>query len=347
MAFNPARVTLGHSNMTVRPVGLGCMGMSQSYGQADDDESLATIRTALDLGIDFVDTSDVYGASDITWGVPIKGFGHNEELIGRAIDGRRHEVVLATKFAAKVDNERTGIAIDGRPEYVRAACEASMRRIGTDVIDLYYYHRLDPSVPIEETVGAMSDLVTEGKVRALGLSEVSSVQVRRAHAVHPITALQYEYSLWERTVEDGGETSIVATCRQLGITLVAYSPLGRSALTGALRPGAAFGRGDFRASNPRFSADNLAVKLEPVEVLKAMADRKGCRPAQLALVWLLAQPLDVVPIPGTKRDAFVRENLAATDVAISADEIARLSDAFRPGPIAGDRYASVHARTVG
>lgn len=336
------RTTLGHSELTVHPIGLGCMGMSQSYGDADDNESVATIRTALELGVDFLDTSDVYGASDITFGVPIRGFGHNERLIGGAIAGHRDEVVLATKFAAKINASENGIAIDGRPEYVRTACEASLRRLGTDVIDLYYYHRLDPSVPIEETVGAMAELVAAGKVRAIGLSEVSPDQLRRAHATHPITALQSEYSLWERHVEEG----ITSTCRELGITLVPYSPLGRSALTGSVKTGSTFAAGDFRATNPRFSAENLAVNLEPVEQLKAIAAEKGCSPGQLALAWLLAQPLDVVPIPGTKRIPFVRENIAATDVAISADEIALLAGIFTPGRVAGERYAPVHARTI-
>jgi aryl-alcohol dehydrogenase-like predicted oxidoreductase len=337
-----ARVRLGHVDLDVRPIGLGCMGMSQFYGVADDGDSVRTIRTALDLGVNFLDTSDVYGAADIATGVVIRGFGHNEELIDTAIAGRRDEVVLATKFAAKINDEHTGIAIDGRPEYVKAACDASLRRLGTEVIDLYYYHRLDRTVPIEDTVGAMSDLVTEGKVRALGLSEVGSDMIRRAHAIHPITALQSEYSLWERGVEQG----ITDTCRQLGITLVPYSPLGRSALTGAIRPDATFPRGDIRADNPRFSGDNLRSNLQPVDSLTALADEKGCRPGQLALAWLLAQPLDVVPIPGTRRVEYVRENVAATNVAISADEIAYLAEVFAPQRIVGERYAAHHARTI-
>lgn len=341
-AFGAATVTLGHSELTVRPIGLGCMGMSQFYGPADDDESMATIRAALELGVDFLDTSDVYGASDITFGVPIRGFGHNEQLIGAAIAGHRDEIVLATKFAAKINDAEDGIAIDGRPEYVRTACEASLRRLRTDVIDLYYCHRLDPNVPIEETVGAMAELVTAGKVRAIGLSEVGPDQIRRAHAIHPISALQSEYSLWERRVEDG----ITSTCRELGITLVPYSPLGRSALTGSLKSGTTFAPNDFRATNPRFSAENLAVNLEPVQRLQSLAADKGCSSGQLALAWLLAQPLDVVPIPGTKRISFVRQNIAATDVAISADEVALLAEIFAPGRIAGERYAPVHARTI-
>jgi aryl-alcohol dehydrogenase-like predicted oxidoreductase len=232
--------------------------------------------------------------------------------------------------------------IDGRPDYVRAACEDSLRRLRTDVIDLYYYHRLDRSVPIEDTVGAMSELVAAGKVRAIGLSEVSSDLIHRAHAVHPIAALQSEYSLWERQVEDG----ITATCRQLGITLVPYSPLGRSALTGALKPDAAFVQGDIRATNPRFSGENLRSNLQPVDSLVALAQEKGCRAGQLALAWLLAQPLDVVPIPGTRRAEYVQENVEATNVAISIDEIAYLSEVFARNRIVGERYAAVHAQTV-
>jgi aryl-alcohol dehydrogenase-like predicted oxidoreductase len=337
-----ARVRLGHSELVVRPIGLGCMGMSQFYGDADDRTSVETIRSAIDLGVDFLDTSDVYGAVDVGTADNVRGFGHNERLIGTAIDGRREQVVLATKFGVKVNDGGDGVPLDGRPEYVKAACEASLRRLDTDVIDLYYCHRLDPGVPIEDTVGAMAELVTAGKVRALGLSEVGPDLIRRAHAVHPITALQSEYSLWERRVEQG----ITAVCRELGVTLVPYSPLSRSALTGALKPGDTFSSNDFRATNPRFSADNLANNLEPVAALAELAAAKGCRSGQLALAWLLAQPLDVVPIPGTKRVEYVQENLAATSVAISADEAAYLGAVFAPGRIVGDRYTAAHARTV-
>jgi aryl-alcohol dehydrogenase-like predicted oxidoreductase len=337
-----AQVRLGRSDLTVRPIGLGCMGMSQFYGQADDQTSIGTIRAAIDLGVNFFDTADGYGAADITWGVQIRGFGHNEQLLGEAIAGRRDEVVLATKFAAKINDANDGIAIDGRPEYVAAACDASLQRLGVDAIDLYYYHRLDPNVPIEDTVGAISELVAAGKVRAIGLSEVGPEVIRRAHAVHPITALQSEYSLWERGVEG----AVVDTCRELGVTLVPFSPLSRSALTGALAADVSFARGDFRATNPRFAPENLEANLRPVNALKSLATEKGCRPGQLALAWLLAQPLDVVPIPGTKRIEYVRENVAATNVAISADETAYLAEVFAPHRIVGDRYAAVHARTV-
>jgi aryl-alcohol dehydrogenase-like predicted oxidoreductase len=247
--------------------------MSQFYGTADDQESVETIRSAIDLGVNFLDTSDVYGAADVGTSTNARGFGHNEQLIGTAIADRRERVVLATKFAAKVNDSGDGIAIDGHPDYVRTACEASLRRLGVDVIDLYYCHRVDPDVPVEDTVGAMAELVAAGKVRAIGLGEVSPEVLRRAHAVHPLTALQSEYSLWERRVEHG----ITDVCRELGITLVPYSPLGRSALTGALAPDRAFDRNDFRASNPRFTQANLAANLRPVEALKELAIAKDRR----------------------------------------------------------------------
>ncbi len=264
-----------------------------------------------------------------------RGFGHNEKLIGGAIAGRRNEVVLATKFAARLTEDGTGVRIDGHPDYVAAACDASLRRLGVEVIDLYYAHRLDPNVPIEDTVGAMARLVEQGKVRAIGLSEVTAAQLRQAHAVHPIAALQSEYSLWER----GVEAEILPACRELGITFVPFSPLGRSMLTGAVGAESRFAAGDFRVTDPRFSAENLAANLAPVEALTALAASKRYRPGQLALAWLLAQPFDIAPIPGTKRIEYVRENLAATNTPLSCDEIAYLSAIFAPDRIAGARYA--------
>jgi aryl-alcohol dehydrogenase-like predicted oxidoreductase len=330
-----ARVLLGHSDLVVRPVGLGCMGMSQFYGEADDAQSAGTIREALDLGVDFIDTSDIYGAANMLVGAENRGFGHNEQLIGGAIAGRRDEVVLATKFAVRLTDDGKSVRIDGHPDYVVSACEASLRRLGVEVIDLYYAHRLDPNVPVEDTVGAMARLVDQGKARSIGLSEVTVAQLRQAHGVHPITALQSEYSLWER----GVEAEILPTCRELGITFVPFSPLGRSMLTGAVNPKTRFATGDFRITDPRFSAENLATNLAPVEALTALAESKQCRPGQLALAWLLAQPFDIVPIPGTKRVEYVRENIAATNVALSRDEIAYLSTIFAPDRIAGERYA--------
>ncbi|GAB2483645.1 aldo/keto reductase [Jatrophihabitans fulvus] len=336
-----ARVVLGHSDISVRAIGLGCMGMSQFFGETDDAQSTDTIRAALDLGVDFFDTSDIYGAADTAPGALVR-FGHNEELLGRALAGRRDEAVIATKFAVSRDAGDGRIVLNGRPEYVRSACEASLRRLGVDHVDLYYYHRVDPSIPIEETVGAMADLVGAGKVRALGLSEVTSETLGRAHAVHAITALQSEYSLWER----GLETDIIPTCRRLGVTLVPYAPLGRAALTGRFTAQTTFDATDFRATNPRFSEQNLAHNLEPVQVLHEMAERKACRPGQLALAWLLAQPLDVVPIPGTKRVSYLTENAAASSVPISADEVAHLAQVFAPGTIVGRRYAAAQASRV-
>lgn len=340
--FGTARQRFGHSDLEVRPIGLGCMGMSQFYGSADDKQSIRTIQGAIDLGVDFLDTSDVYGAADVTLGAKIRGFGHNERLIGQAIAGRRNKVVLGTKFGAKLINDDKELVIDGRPEYAIAACEASLRRLGVDVIDLYYCHRIDTQVALEDTIGAMARLVEQGKVRAIGLSEATAAQLQLAHSVHPLSALQSEYSLWERGVEE----DVLPTCRELGITFVPFSPLGRSALTGAMTQDTRFAEGDFRASNPRFSRDNIATNLQPVEALKAMADNKNCRPGQVALAWLLAKKFDIVPIPGTKRLEFVRENLAATNVAISQDEVAFLDLLFDPAKIAGSRYTEAHAAHV-
>lgn len=310
------------------------MGMSQSYGDSDDAEAVATIRAAIDLGAGMLDTSDIYGAADATLGVPIRGFGHNEKLIGRAISGRRDEIVVATKFGIRLTHERK-LEVVGSPAYVRAACEASLRRLGTDVIDLYYCHRLDPAVPLEETVGTMAELVTSGKVRALGLSEVTAEQLRRAHSVHPISALQSEYSLWARNVED----NILSLCRELGVTFVPYSPLGRMLLTGTLTPGTTFPASDFRARLPRFQGDNLDHNLSLVEAVKAVAAARGCTAGQVALAWLLAQPYSLVPIPGTKRRRYLTENLAATNVALSHDDVAYLTQVFDPVAVRGSRYS--------
>jgi aryl-alcohol dehydrogenase-like predicted oxidoreductase len=326
-----ARITLGHSDLRIRPIGLGCMGMSQSYGDIDPTEAVATIRTAVDLGVEFLDTSDIYGVGGPD-GARGKGFGHNEELIGRALEGRRAEVVLATKFGARLSPDGSHV-FDGRPEYVAQACEASLRRLGTDHIDLYYVHRLDPRVPVEETVGAMAELVTAGKVRALGLSEVGPDILRRASAVHPISALQSEYSLWER----GLEAEVIPACKQLGITLVPYGPLGRAMLTGRIARDTTFAADDYRSTVPKFQGENLDHNLALVESLRAFSDAKGHTPGQVALAWLLAQPLDVAPIPGTKRPRYVSENLAATGVPLSADEVALLAAMFDPELISGGR----------
>jgi aryl-alcohol dehydrogenase-like predicted oxidoreductase len=313
--------TLGRDGLVVSSLGLGCMGMSQSYGAADRDESIATVHRALDLGVTFLDTSDVYGD------------GHNEELVGEAIAGRRDEVQLATKFS--LSRGDGGMVIDGRPENVRACAEASLRRLGVDVIDLYYQHRVDPRVPIEDTVGAMAELVQQGTVRYLGLSEASATSIRRAVAVHPIAALQSEWSLWTRDLE--GE--VLAVAREHGIGIVPFSPLGRGFLTGAITSPEDFGADDFRRGHPRFTGDAFAANLRLVDAVRAMAEEKGCTAGQLALAWVLAQGEDVVPIPGTKRRAYLEENAGAAAVALSDDELARLSAIAPPGVAEGGRYA--------
>ena len=310
---------LGTHGLTVSAQGLGCMGMSEFYGATDDEESIATIHRALDLGVTFLDTADVYG--------PLK----NEELVGRAIADRRDEVVLATKFGIVRDPDdprRRGI--NGKPEYVRSCCDASLKRLGTDRIDLYYQHRVDPTVPIEETVGAMAELVAAGKVRYLGLSEAGPETIQRAHATAPISALQSEWSLWSRDLEDG----VLPTARELGIGIVPYSPLGRGFLTGQITSPDDFDDLDYRKYQPRFQGENFARNLELVEQVKQLASSKGVTPGQLALAWVHAQGEDVVPIPGTKRRSYLEENVAAVDVSLTADEMAQL-DAIVP---AGDRY---------
>jgi aryl-alcohol dehydrogenase-like predicted oxidoreductase len=320
--------TLG-DGLVVSTLGLGCMGMSQSYGAADRDESLATIARSLELGITFLDTSDVYGS------------GHNEELVGEAIAGRREEVQLATKFSLTHTPE--GVRIDGRPENVRACAEASLRRLKVDVIDLYYQHRVDPKVPIEDTVGAMAELVEQGKVRHLGLSEASAASIRRAVSVHPIAALQSEWSLWTRDLEvargggAGGDT-VLGVAREHGIGIVPFSPLGRGFLTGAITSPADFGDDDFRRNQPRFQGEAFQANLRLVDAVREMAAEKGVTPGQLALAWVLAQGQDVVPIPGTKRRSYLEENAGAVAVELSADDLARL-DAIAPPDVAvGGRY---------
>ncbi|MGW2779499.1 aldo/keto reductase [Streptomyces olivaceoviridis] len=332
-----ARTPLGGSAISVRPVGLGLMGMSQFYGEADPDASVATIRDAIELGVELFDTSDYYGAGSATPGRPVAGFGHNEELLGRALQGRRDRAVVATKFSARPTPEGRSF-FDGRPEYVKAACEASLKRLGTDRIDLYYYHRLDPAVPVEDTVGAMAELVAEGKVRAIGLSEVGPDILRRAHAVHPVAALQSEYSLWER----GVEAEVLPQCRRLGITLVPYSPLGRGMLTGSFSRGTAFDRDDFRSTLPKFQSDNFEHNRRLVDALEEFAASTGNTPGQIALAWLLAQHHDIVPIPGSRRPAYVRANLAATSVRLSADDVAHLGALFDPAGVRGGRYGALN-----
>jgi aryl-alcohol dehydrogenase-like predicted oxidoreductase len=314
--------TLGSSDLTVSAIGLGCMGMSEFYGPTDDAQSLATLERAYALGVTHFDTADMYGS------------GHNESLLARFLAGRRDRVVVASKFGIVREPGQYARRIDTRPAYVRAACEASLKRLGIEAIDLYYAHRLNPEVPIEETVAAMADLVTAGKVRALGLCEVSPATLRRAHAVHPIAALQSEYSLWTRDVE----AEMLAVLRELGISLVAYSPLGRGMLTGAIGKDTSLADNDFRRISPRFQADNLDANLRLVDAVKSMAAERGCTPAQLALAWLLAQGQDILPIPGTRRISALEENLAAVGVKLSAADLARLDAALPPGSAAGERY---------
>ncbi|QDY89101.1 aldo/keto reductase [Arthrobacter sp. UKPF54-2] len=312
--------TLG--SLTVSALGLGCMGMSEFYGQGDEQESVATIQAFLDAGGTLLDTADMYGPFT------------NEKLVGGAIAGRRDDVVLATKFGNERREDGSWVGINGRPEYVRAACDASLQRLGVDHIDLYYQHRVDKTVPIEETVGAMAELVQAGKVKHLGLSEASADTVRRAHAVHPITALQTEYSLWEREPE----TKIFPVLAELGIGFVPYSPLGRGFLTGQLRSEEDFAADDFRRHSPRFQGENFTRNLELVDRVTKLATEKGCTPAQLALAWLLAQGEHIVPIPGTKKRERLHENLGAVDVELSSADLARLDELAPAGVAAGARY---------
>jgi aryl-alcohol dehydrogenase-like predicted oxidoreductase len=328
--MSAAKRKLGSSDLSVSAIGLGCMSLSGAYGKADDAEGIALIHHALDRGVSMLDSSDMYG------------WGHNETLIGKALAGsRRDGVVLATKFG-QVQRPGGANGVDGRPEHVRAACEASLKRLGVDVIDLYYQHRVDPSVPIEDTVGAMGELVKQGKVRALGLSEAAPETIRRAHATHPIAAVQSEYSLLYR--EHAEET--LKTTRALGISYVAYSPLGRSLLTGSVRRVGDIPEGDGRGRHPRFAADNLARNLGLLGAIEGVARTKGCTAGQVAIAWLLAQGPDIVPIPGTKRASRLDENMAALDVTLSPAEVSSLSAAIPPGAAAGGRYADALMKAV-
>lgn len=313
---------LGRNGPAVSAIGLGCMGMSQSYGPGDDAESAATLHRALELGINFLDTADVYGPHT------------NEELVGRAIAGRRDEVFLATKFGLRTGSEPGERDVNGSPEYVRRACERSLQRLGVRTIDLYYLHRVDPETPIEETVRAMASLVTEGKVRFLGLSEVSPATLRRAHAVHPITAVQSEYSIWTRDPEDG----VLATCEELGVGFVPFSPLGRGFFSGKVRSTDGMRSGDFRLSLPRFEAGNLPRNLEALGRFESIAREKGCTPAQLALAWVLSRGEHLVPIPGTKRRTNLEENARAIDVVLSRDDLERIERAVPRSAFSGARY---------
>lgn len=322
---------LGRNGPQVSAMGLGCMGMSEFYGATDETEALATLDLALERGVTLLDTADAYGPH------------HNEELLGRVLRGRREQVFLASKFGLVRSEDPKTRGVNGRPEYVRQALEGSLRRLGVEHLDLYYQHRVDPEVPIEETVGAMAELVQAGKVRYLGLSEASSATLSRAHRVHPIAALQSEFSLWSRDPQEHG---VLATCRELGVALVAYSPLGRGFLTGALKSPEDFAADDYRRLSPRFQGENFQHNLERVERVRALASAKGVTPGQLALAWVLAQGEDIIPIPGTRRRRYLQENLAALDVRLSAAEGAELGRLFTPEQVAGTRYPAAWMQLV-
>jgi len=315
---------LGRSGLKVSAVGLGCMGMSEFYGGQNEAGAIATIHRALELGVNFLDTADMYGV------------GRNEELVGRAIRGKRDQVIIATKFGNMRGNEGQFLGVNGRPDYVRECCETSLKRLGVEVIDLYYQHRVDPNTPIEDTVGAMAELVQQGKVRYLGLSEAAAQTIRRAHAVHPIAALQTEYSLWSREPE--GE--LLATVRELGIGFVPYSPLGRGFLTGKIKRIEDLEADDYRRNSPRFQGENFQKNLDMVREIEAMAKARQCTAAQLALAWVLAQGEDIVPIPGTKRPKLLEENIGALEIKLGKADLERLEQILPPGAAAGTRYAA-------
>ena len=324
------RRELGRNGFKVSALGLGCMGMSQSYGQGNEEESIATIHRAIELGVTLFDTADVYGA------------GANEILVGKALKSYRNKVTIATKFGNVRTTDGTRLGINGKPEYVRQACEASLKRLGIDTIDLYYQHRVDPNTPIEDTIGAMSRLVEEGKIRYIGMSEASAKTLRHANKVHQVTALQSEYSLWTRDVEK----EILPTCRELGIGFVPFSPLGRGFLTGQIKDTSGFGERDFRKDNPRFVGENFKKNLEFVKKIESLAAEKKCTAGQIALAWVMAQGSDIVPIPGTKRRKYIEENVAAIDVILSNDDLVRLSEIAPPGVAAGARYTDEMMKAV-